>query len=174
MFIESPRLYLRHFTRDDFKYFISLHKNDQTTKFMGKGLISDEEIQKRFENVLKHGEEFGFSAGAVFEKETDIFIGRCGLVKIGTIVPTEEDHSDKVEIGYAFLPESWGKGYCQEIVPLVLKYGFETLKLETIFAKTSKENKKSQHLITEKFHFKYYSDVMVEGRDSLLFSLGGD
>ena len=121
--------------------------------------------------VLKHQEELQFSAWAVFEKETNKFIGRCGLVKIGTLVATDENHSDKIEIGYAFLPEFWGKGYCQEIVPLFLKYGFETLKLEAIFAKTSKDNKKSHRLLTDKFHFTHYCDVKVEGRDSEMLVL---
>jgi len=171
MKIESERLYIKPFKNEDFKNFVSLHKNGETAKLMGKGLISDEEIKKRFNNVLAHQEELGYSSWQVFEKKTNKFVGRCGLVKIGTLVQTDENHSDKIEIGYAFLPEFWGYGYCQEIVPLVLRYGFENFKLKTIFAKTAKENLKSYHLLTKKFHFKHCSNIRVEGRDSELFIL---
>jgi ribosomal-protein-alanine N-acetyltransferase len=171
MNIESKRLYIRPFSQENFKNFESLHKNNETAKLMGKGLISDQEIEKRFNNVLTHQEELGFSAWAVYEKNSDKFVGRCGLVKIGTLTKTDEDNSDKIEIGYAFLPEFWGKGYCQEIVPAVLEYGFKTIGLENIFAKTAKENIKSRHLLINKFHFKHHSGALVEGRESDIFIL---
>jgi ribosomal-protein-alanine N-acetyltransferase len=171
MRIESPRLYARPFEIKDFPNFSALHKNSETAKLMGKGLIADEEIENRFARVLQHQDELGFSAWAVFEKHSDKFIGRCGLVKIGTLVATDEDHSDKIEIGYAFLPEFWGKGYCQEIVPIFLQHGFKERQLKEIFAKTSKDNKKSHRLLTEKFHFIHYRDILVEGRESEMFIL---
>ena len=169
MQIESKRLYCRPFERADFENFYKLHKNNETSKLMGKGVISDEEIESRFNRNLKHQDGFGFSAWATFEKDTNKFVGRVGFVKIGTLVATDEDHSDKIEIGYAFLPEFWGHGYAQEIIPVFLNYGFNILKLEAIYAKTSKDNQKSQYLLRQKFHFEYVSDIMVENRVSELF-----
>jgi ribosomal-protein-alanine N-acetyltransferase len=171
MKIESQRLYARPFVMDDFAYFKKLHTNHETVKLMGKGLISEEEISERFARVLKSQEELGFSAWAIFERGSGEFVGRCGLVKIGTLVATQEDHSDKVEIGYAFLPDFWGCGYCQEIVPLFLEDGFKKLNLPEIFAKTAKENHKSRYLLTQKFSFTHHSDILVEGREAELFVL---
>lgn len=169
--INSARLYARPFANADRNYFFLLHKNQSTIKFMGKGFLSDEEIDVRFEKNLDHQQQYGYSAWAVFEKESNKFVGRCGLAKIGTLVKTDQDHSDKIEIGYAFLPEFWGSGYCQEIVPLFLSCGFKDFNLKEIFAKTAKDNLKSQHLLIKKFGFEYYCDVSVEDRDSLMFCL---
>jgi [ribosomal protein S5]-alanine N-acetyltransferase len=171
MKLESERLFAKPFETSDFQDFVRLLKNKESSKLMGKGLISDLEIEARFKRILSHQKELEFSAWAVFEKKTKNFVGRCGLVKIGTLVETDEDHSDKIEIGYAFLPEFWGQGYCQEIVPLFLEYGFEALKLTEIFAKTAKDNNKSRHLLMQKFHFIPYCDVLVEGKESEIFIL---
>lgn len=169
MKITSQRLYAKPFCAEDFLDFYKLHKNQETAKLMGKGVISDEEINIRFNRNLQHQKEFGFSAWAIFKKDTHEFIGRVGFVKIGTLVPTDEDHSNKIEIGYAFLPDFWGLGYVSEIVPIFLSYGFHILKLDKIYAKTSKDNQKSQYLLRQKFGFEYVSDIAVEGRMSELF-----
>ena len=54
----------------------------------------------------------------------------------------EKEHF-RAEIGYAMLPEYNGKGYMTEAIQAVLKYGFETLGVHSVFGCSSPENKKS-------------------------------
>lgn len=49
----------------------------------------------------------------------------------------------KAEIGFELLPEHWGLGIMQEVVPKIIDYGFEVLKLITIEAEVDPFNLKS-------------------------------
>lgn len=54
MKIESERLYIKPFKNEDFENFVSLHKNGETSKLMGKGLIFDEEMKNRIPTSAKN------------------------------------------------------------------------------------------------------------------------
>ncbi|HHI03693.1 MAG TPA: N-acetyltransferase [candidate division Zixibacteria bacterium] len=53
---------------------------------------------------------------------------------IGAIGLTLTKDYDRAEIGYWIGKPYWGKGYCTEAAQAILKYGFEALKLNRIFA----------------------------------------
>ena len=60
-------------------------------------------------------------------------IGSIGLVGINV-------EEKKVEIGYGLSPKYWGSGIIFEALWLILKYCFETLKLETIYVECDLHN----------------------------------
>lgn len=51
------------------------------------------------------------------------------------------------ELGYRFLPESWGKGYASEAAKASLEYGFNELKAKVIYAYAHCENQASHHIL---------------------------
>ncbi|GEM_PF-330696 len=55
----------------------------------------------------------------LIDKATNQLIGQCGLL-IQTIKDTE-----RLEIGYAILPQFWGKGYASEVAAKCKNYAFE-------------------------------------------------
>jgi len=59
------------------------------------------------------------------------------LGTIGLVINKEHDHA---EMGYWIGKDYWGKGYCTEAAIAVLEYGFETLRLNRIFAQHFKGN----------------------------------
>ena len=61
---------------------------------------------------------------------------------------------NKADIGFILLPQFQGKRVLQEVIPKVIEYGFETMKLEKIEGEVVPENIKSIKLM-EKFGFKY-------------------
>ncbi|WP_303337389.1 GNAT family N-acetyltransferase [Methanobrevibacter sp.] len=62
------------------------------------------------------------------------------------------------EIGYWIGEQFWGQGITVEASKIILKHGFEDLKLKTIYATYQKQNKRSKRVL-EKLGFKYYDEV---------------
>jgi RimJ/RimL family protein N-acetyltransferase len=63
----------------------------------------------------------------------------CGLIKRDTL--------EDVDIGFAFLPAYWGKGYAYEAAAAVMTYGEKVLGLDRIVAITSLDNDRSAKLL---------------------------
>jgi RimJ/RimL family protein N-acetyltransferase len=84
-------------------------------------------------------ERFGFGLYLVELKETGVPIGMCGLLKRDTL--------PDVDIGFAFLPGYWSRGYAVESAAAVMNYGRETLRLRRIVAITSPDNDASIKLL---------------------------
>lgn len=63
-------------------------------------------------------------------------IGHAGL----NFVP----EFDETEVLWALHPDVWGKGYATEVARAALAYGFDSLRLESIFAITLPDNHASQ------------------------------
>jgi RimJ/RimL family protein N-acetyltransferase len=75
---------------------------------------------------------FGFGLYLTSLRESGAAIGICGLVKRDTL--------DDVDVGFAFLPQHWSKGYAAESTAAVLAYGKHTLGLRRIVAITAPDN----------------------------------
>ncbi len=90
--------------------------------------------------------EFGFGLWLVETNETGAAPGLCGLLKRETLAD--------VDIGYAFLPEFWGRGYAVEAATAVLAYARDTLGLQRVVAVTSVGNQSSIRLL-EKIGFQF-------------------
>jgi ribosomal-protein-alanine N-acetyltransferase len=87
------------------------------------------------------------------------FLGSICLWKI-----SREDAT--AEIGYELLPENHGKGIMQEVIPRVIQFAFEEMKLQTIEAELSPRNLKSVRLL-EKNNFQ----LAEENPDSVMYAL---
>jgi RimJ/RimL family protein N-acetyltransferase len=75
----------------------------------------------------------------VERKEDHVPLGICGLIKRDTL--------EDVDIGFAFHPKYWSKGYAYEAVSAVMEYGKDTLGLKRIVAITDQDNHASAKLL---------------------------
>jgi RimJ/RimL family protein N-acetyltransferase len=76
---------------------------------------------------------------AVVLKDSNTPIGMCGLLK-------REDLPDP-DIGFAYLPDFWGKGFAFEAATAVMNDARETLKLDRILAIVNPDNDASIKLL---------------------------
>ena len=81
----------------------------------------------------------GFGLCTVESKNLACPVGICGLIK--------RDYLDAADIGFAFLPAYWGKGYAHEAATAVLNFAKTDLGLKRILATTRLENIASQKLL---------------------------
>lgn len=151
---ETPRLIVRHFVKADADFFMRLLNEPSFIQN-----IADKGVRTTADaiNYLSNGPiasyaEFGFGLNIVELKGSAVAIGMCGLLK--------RENLDDPDIGYAFLPEYWSKGYATESVGCVLNSAKQTFGLQRVLAITKVENRGSIRLL-EKSGFKYREMVQL-------------
>jgi RimJ/RimL family protein N-acetyltransferase len=91
-------------------------------------------------------------------------IGICGLLQRDTLA-----HPD---IGFAYLPAFWGRGYGFEAAGAVLKDARERLHLQQLLGLTSPENVASIHLLEKLgLHFERIVHLTASDPGTNLFSM---
>ena len=133
MIIETERLILREYTWDDFNDLYEILSCPITMSYYPKPY--DEEGTKKWINwCLNSYKNEGFGLWAVCLKDSNKFIGDCGL-SIQNI-----DGEKLPEIGYHINKNYWKKGYAKEAANAVKKWAFENTKYETLYSYMNKEN----------------------------------
>ncbi|HET6861390.1 MAG TPA: GNAT family N-acetyltransferase [Pyrinomonadaceae bacterium] len=141
--LETERLTIRELNDGDAPFILQLLNEPSFIYYIGdKGVRTLEDARQYILNgpVISY-ERNGFGLNLVSFKETSTPIGMCGLLK--------RDELPDPDIGFAFLPEYWSKGFGFEAASAVLKYGFEVLRLQRILAITSPDNEGSGRLLTK-------------------------
>jgi len=112
--IHSERLTLRPLGWDDARFIFELVNEPSFIQNIGdRGVRTLADAEKYIENgPLASYAKNGFGLLAVTLKETGEPIGMCGLIKRDTL--------EDVDIGYAFLPKFWLKGYAVEAARTVM------------------------------------------------------
>ncbi|MFD3449777.1 GNAT family N-acetyltransferase [Microbacteriaceae bacterium 4G12] len=139
--LETDRLILRPQTTDDAAFILELMNTPSWLQFIGdRGVRTLEDAKDYILNgAIRMYEQFGFCLFLVARKEDHVPIGICGLVK--------RDGLEDIDIGFAFLPKYWAKGYAYEAASAVMAYGIDTLGLQRIVAITDQDNHASIKLL---------------------------
>lgn len=163
--IETMRLTLRKLTTHDADFILDLLNQPSFIYYIGDRGVRTLEDAKRYieKGAISSYERFGFGLYLVILKEGDIPIGICGLVKRDVFI-----HAD---VGYAFLPQFWSKGYAAESAAAVMEYAKTELGMKRILGVTMSENKGSIHVL-EKSGLKFEKMVKLkeDDIDLMLFS----
>lgn len=147
MYLETKRLVLRKFEEADYERLFLLDSNSEVMKYIGMPTLSKvEESKEVVKMIMQQYEDNGVGRLAVIEKESELLIGWSGL-KLNT--SEVNGYQNFYELGYRFLPETWGKGYATESGKASLEYGFNDLKAEVIYAYAHCENQASNHILTK-------------------------
>ncbi|HEY0723403.1 MAG TPA: GNAT family N-acetyltransferase, partial [Pyrinomonadaceae bacterium] len=139
--LETGRLFLRGLTVGDAEFILTLLNEPSFLRFIGDKkvrTVADAE-QYILNGPVASYERHGFGLLLVELKVAQTPIGICGLLK-------REELPDP-DIGFAFLPDFWNKGYAFEAAAAVMKDARERLKLERILAITNQDNEASIKLL---------------------------
>lgn len=127
MKIETERLLLRELTLDDFDALYEILSDTETMQHYPK--LFDEERTKGWIEWNHHNyKEYGFGLWAVILKETDEFIGDCGLTIQnidGALLP---------EIGYHIHKKYWRRGFGSEAAKAVRDWTFENTEYDCLYS----------------------------------------
>ena len=125
--LETERLTLRQFTAEDAPFILELVNEPSFIQNIGdRGVRSLADAVKYIEAgpVISYARN-GFGLYLVQLKESGESIGMCGLIKRAAL--------EDVDIGYAFLPKFWSKGYAVESA-LAVKEQAHSLGLRRLVA----------------------------------------
>src|SRR5262245_16062996 len=139
--LETERLFLRGFNVGDAEFILALLNEPSFLRYIGdKKVRTVQDAEKYILNgPVASYERHGFGLCLVELKETHTPIGMCGLLK-------REELPDP-DIGFAFLPDFWNKGFAYEATAAVMKDARERLNLERILAITNQDNEASIKLL---------------------------
>jgi RimJ/RimL family protein N-acetyltransferase len=133
--LETPRLLLRTFRRDDLPLYADLNADPEVARYLG-GPISAEESDAIAEWAQElHGRE-GIGLLAVERREDGAFLGMCGLHHFHA-------YPDEVEVGWRLARSYWGSGYATEAATAWLEHGFTLIRLPRVISITEPENERS-------------------------------
>ena len=145
--IETQRLLLRPLAIDDDEGMFELDSNLEVIKYitpLPSILTSIEQSRKVISSIQEQHKDNSVSRLAIIIKETDEFIGWISLKLIKKEI---NGHVNYYEVAYRFIPRYWGKGYATEATSAIVKYGFEVLKVEKIYAIVMRENLGSRKVL---------------------------
>ena len=165
--METARLELRRLTKDDAAFVLELVNEPSWLRFIGDRNVHSLEDAAAYiaKGPLESYEKNGFGLYLVAVKESGEPAGMCGLIRRDTL-----PHPD---IGFAFLPRFWGRGYAHEAAAAVLDYGRASLGLAgPILAIVNPDNERSIALL-EKLGMNFEGPFRLPGeeQDIQLFAL---
>jgi RimJ/RimL family protein N-acetyltransferase len=139
--VETERLSLREFNVEDAYFVVSLLNEPSFLRFIGDKNVRnlDDALQYILNGPIASYERNGFGLYVVELKDTHVPAGMCGLLK-------REDLPDP-DIGFAFLPYFWNKGFAFEAATAVLKDARERFKFDRILAIVNADNEASIRLL---------------------------
>jgi RimJ/RimL family protein N-acetyltransferase len=141
LLLETERLSLREATKEDAQFLYDLVNSPDWLKNIGdRGVHNLDDARKYAINrVLLNCRKDGFGFYVMIRKSDGAPLGMCGLVK--------RDFLDDIDIGYALLPEFYGKGYAHEAAHAMMLFAEQQLNLPRIAAITTTTNLPSIRLL---------------------------
>lgn len=168
--LKSERLLFREFTDLHVAPFYALRTHKDVLNYMDtsplENLLASEKMIS--ENHTMFQSKQGIS-WAILDANQHLFLGYFLIWNI--------DHKHaRAEIGYALLPEYWGKGYMKETFRTMLPFAFKTLKLHRLEANINPNNIRSEKLLIatgfrKEAHYKEHYFFNGKYTDSVIYGL---
>lgn len=157
--LETQRLTLRELNFSDAPFIVELLNEPSFLEYIGDKkvrTVTDAEMYLT-EGPMASYARNGFGLLLVELLPSKVSIGICGLLQRETLA-----HPD---VGFAFLPAFWGKGYAHEAAAAVLEDAHNRLRLNRVLGLTSLDNVASQKLL-EKLGLQKEGIVHLTAEDS--------
>ena len=155
--LETERCVVRELSLDDLDGLFELYADEGMDAYTESLYPYEEEkeFQRAYiENMYRY---FGYGMWLVFEKETNILIGRAGLEH------REYNEVTELELGYLIGRKYQGKGYATEVCKAILAYAKEHAGFERINTLIQDENEVSIAL-SKKLGFEQKESYEVDGK----------
>ena len=154
--LRTARLVVAPFTLADAPFILRLLNEPSFHEHIGdKGVRSLEQAQAYLsDGPIRSYAANGFGLCRVALGEEGPAIGMCGLIR--------RDGFDTPDLGYAFVPEAWGRGLAREAAAATLAFGRERLGLDRVIALVLPGNTRSIRLL-EALGFRYERRVALPG-----------
>ena len=137
--IETPRLFLRHFTIDDLDAVAEVLCDHDNMRFFARRFKRKDAAERIQTNLRRYAED-GIGQWALLLKPDNKFAGYCGLAR------QEIDGIREIEVGYALARHAQGQGIATEAARACMDYAFTTLGEDRIISLIRPENLPSRRV----------------------------
>ena len=139
--LETERLLLRPFTPDDAEFILRLLNEPSFIRHIGDKDVrtTEQAVSYLLDGPIRSYVLHGHGLMRVEVRETGQPIGMCGLLR--------RKPDQDPDLGYALLPEAWGRGYASEAASAILEYGSRILGFPRILALVAPGNARSIQLL---------------------------
>ena len=138
---ETKRLILRPMTGEDAAFILELLNDPSFIRNIGDRKVRSIDGARAYitDGPVASYARNGFGLYLVELKETHESMGMCGLIRRNTL--------KDVDIGYAFLPRYWSRGYAFEAASAMKQYAQKDMGLKRLVAVVDPENLASIRLL---------------------------
>jgi len=157
---ETDRMIVQRFRLDDSEFFFQVNGNAKVMQYIRP--VKSREASDAFlvENIRFYQDGSTLGRYAVFGKENGEFLGTFSFLYMSG--------DADFHLGYALLPDAWGKGFATELVREGITYFFDNRDKPAVFAITVAENIASQRVLI-KSGFSYKGQTEENGQRIELF-----
>jgi [ribosomal protein S5]-alanine N-acetyltransferase len=146
--LTTPRLTLRRLDFDDAPFLVGLLNQPSFLANIGDRGVRDIDSAHRYlrEGPMGMYEQHGFGLWHVSRRSDGVAVGLCGLLR--------RDILPDVDVGYAFLPEYWGRGFAFEAAEATVRHAAERFGLKRVIGVVAEGNTPSIRVL-EKLGMSY-------------------
>jgi len=158
--LETKRFILRGVEENDVDGFFELDSDPEVHRYLGNQPVADKEkLAGLIKYIQQQYIENGIGRWAIVDKQTNEFIGWCGLKLVKETINNQNNYYD---LGYRLIRKHWGKGIATETARASLEYGFNVLQLNEIIAAIHCDNIASNNVV-KKLGFELVETFDFEG-----------
>ena len=161
--VRTPRLILRRMQASDLAGLLAMDQDPRMMATLG-GLRPEGRTREYLRVPRELWEAHGFGYWSLADRETGRFVGRGGLRHV------EVGGGPEVEVGYALMPEFWGRGLATELAEVSVRVAFDRLGVTDLVGFTLPTNRASRNVL-EKVGFRYERDIVHAGLPHVLYRL---
>ena len=154
--LRSQRLELRAYRPEDVPAVYAVLYGDEQARRLTGGVSTLAETRAVVERYIELQDRLGYSFWPVIERATGELIGEAGLKPF-------EGGGSEAEIGYAFGPPWWGRGYATEAGRAIVDAALGPLGLHRLVGVTDDRNVGSQRVF-DRLGFAFEGHRQVYGR----------
>jgi len=140
--IETERLVLREFRRDDWEKVHEYAVDPEVCHYMPWGPNSEDETSAFVERAIasRHRDPRLHFELAITLRDTSRLIGGGGIRAV-------DESFRAADMGYCLRRDAWGKGLATEAAAGLIDLGFEQLRVHRIWATCDTEHARSAHVL---------------------------
>jgi RimJ/RimL family protein N-acetyltransferase len=149
--VETARLRLRMFSSADLEPMCEITRDPEVMRFIGYGHpLSREETLANLNMITNAFRRRGYGRWALERRDTGTLVGYCGL--------SSGNPEVGIELAYMLARGEWGRGFALEAARASLRYGFETLGMDSIAGLTLHDNRRSR-LVLERLGMSFIREA---------------
>lgn len=167
--LETERLILRGYERDDFAVFAEMWADDRVVRPLGIAPLPQDEAWGRFCRYVGHWALLGFGTWAVVEKSSGGIVGEMGLFDFKRDLGS--DYVGDPEQGWAMAVAAQGKGYATEAALAALAWGERHFAPFNPFCIISPGNQPSLR-VAEKAGYRESARTLFKGAAAIVLRRG--